>query len=113
MKNNVEEFLTAYKVFETICRQKGKEVKEFEESLGETNPKVQKIRIIRQLRNFCSHNEYNDFIQIHKGMIKFLKDEIKLSKQKENKQKENKKNNKTYTKKKPIIKRYTKTKKKK
>lgn len=107
MKNNVEEFLTAYKAFETICRQKGKEVKEFEESLGETNPKVQKIKIIRQLRNFCSHNDYNDFIQIHKDMIKFLKDEIKLSKQKENK-----KNNKTNTKKKPIIKKSTKTKKK-
>ena len=77
MKNNVEEFLVAYKAFETMCRQNGKEVKELEEELGETNPNVQKIRLCRQIRNFCSHNDYEDFIQIHKGMIKFLKTEIK------------------------------------
>ena len=47
MKNNVEEFLVAYKAFETICRQNGKEVKELEEELGETDPKVQRIRLCR------------------------------------------------------------------
>ena len=82
MKNNVEDFLVAYKAFETLCRTTGKEVKELEEELGETNPKVQKIRLCRQLRNFVSHNDYEDFIQIHKGMIKFLKDEIKEFKKK-------------------------------
>lgn len=82
MKNNVEDFLVAYKAFETLCRTSGKEVKELEEELGETNSKVQKIRLCRQLRNYCSHNDYEDFIQIHKGMIKFLKDEIKEFKKK-------------------------------
>lgn len=38
MKNNVEEFLVTYKVFETICRQeKQKDVKDYEEELGEAN----------------------------------------------------------------------------
>lgn len=87
MKNNVEEFLVAYKAFETLCRTTGKEVKELEEELGETDPKVQKIRLCRQIRNYCSHNDYEDFIQIHKGMIKFLKDEIKAFKKKPAKKK--------------------------
>ena len=83
----MDEFLVAYKAFETLCRTAGKEVKELEEELGETNPKVQKIRLCRQLRNYCSHNDYEDFIQIHKGMIKFLKDEIKGFKKKPAKKK--------------------------
>ena len=108
MKNNVEEFLVAYKTFETVCRQeKQKDVKEYEEELGETNPKMQRIRLCRQIRNFCSHNDYEDFIQIHKGMIKFLKEEIKELKKKSIKKKiSNKKVDKS-------VKKVCKTKKKK
>lgn len=87
MKNYVEEFLLAYKAFETQCRTLGKEVKDLEEELGETDPKMQKLRMCRQIRNYVSHNDYTDFIQIHKGMIKFLKDELKASKQKPKKTK--------------------------
>ena len=83
----MDKFLVAYKAFETLCRTAGKEVKELEEELGETDPKVQKIRLCRQLRNFVSHNDYEDFIQIHKGMIKFLKDEIKEFKKSQQKRK--------------------------
>lgn len=109
MKNNVEEFLVAYKAFETICRQeKQKDIKDYEEELGETNPKMQKIRYCRQTRNYCSHNDYEDFIQIHKGMIKFLKEEIKELKKKPIKKKVGKK-----AEDKKLVKKVCKTKKKK
>ena len=104
MKDNVDEFLVAYKAYEMVCRAKGKEVKDIEDELGENNPKMQKIRICRQLRNFCVHNEHNDFIQIHKGMIKFLKEEIKLSKQKPKKINASNKNAKSSVSKKKNVK---------
>ncbi len=75
MKDNVAEFLLEFKNMEQNCRAiKGKEVREIEEELGEGNIIKNKLQISRQLRNFCSHNDYSGFIQIHKGMIKFLKE---------------------------------------
>lgn len=79
MVDRVAQFLDEYKKLELLCRSKDKEVNELENELGvdRGDPEATKIRMCRQLRNFVVHNEYDGFIVISPGMIKFLKNYTK------------------------------------
>lgn len=67
---NAEVFLSAYRGYESILREHGKDYKQIEEEtegiLGG------RLRIMRQLRNYLVHNEDPGFIQVSESQIMLL-----------------------------------------
>lgn len=66
-----EEFLSLYKEFESILRDKRIDYRDFESTLDDVTEN--KLRVCRRLRNFLSHNNDDDFVIISEKQIEFMK----------------------------------------
>lgn len=71
MSKQTTDFLTKYKEIETALREKGVDVKDYEDGLPVSDS--QKFRMCRNIRNYLSHNEGGEeFIEISPKMQSFL-----------------------------------------
>ena len=76
-KNNKNDsFLSTYKEFETLLRELGLDYKEIEDQTTEVNRN--RMRILRMMRNFLSHNDDDDFVTANDTQIEYLRYLINL-----------------------------------
>lgn len=70
-----EKYLSLYKEYEGLLRNKGEDIKEKEESSD--NIEGNRLRICRQIRNYLSHVDDIGFIAISDKMIAYLENKVK------------------------------------
>lgn len=69
-KNNTL-FLDAYKSYETILRQHGLEYKDIEDNSDDITQN--RMRICRQMRNYLTHNDDPNFLEISDAQIEYMR----------------------------------------
>lgn len=74
MSQNTEILLSLYKTYEGLVRAQGADVLQTEDALPELQSN--QMRIIRQIRNFLSHNESPGFIEPTDKMLAFLNRQV-------------------------------------
>ena len=76
----IQQFLDAYKTYETILREQGVDTKIFEEQSDDLT--ANRLRMCRVMRNYSSHNNDNAFLSVSDTQLKFLQkvaDEQRMS----------------------------------
>lgn len=74
MSTRGSQLLSQYRVYENLVRSEGYEPKVIEDSMPED--KANQMRMVRQFRNFLSHNEVPGFLEPTDKMLKFLDAEV-------------------------------------
>ena len=69
-----EKFLSLYREYETILRDKGRDIKEIENTVDTLEGG--RLRMCRQIRNYLSHSDDALFVNISDKMITFLQNNI-------------------------------------
>lgn len=66
-----DEFMSQYKAYESLLRERGIDPKEYEENMDAKT--AGRLRICRQLRNYISHNDDPGFVVVSDKQTAFLK----------------------------------------
>ena len=75
--DTIQDFISKYKRLEELCFNDNLNgVRGFEESLSDTDFRTDRLRIIRQIRNFITHHE-QPFVSVNSEMCEFLDECIK------------------------------------
>lgn len=77
--SNIDKFLTTYKELEQELRNKGKDIKELEDTQSD-KLSAERLRLCRMFRNYLSHNNDSGFLIIAPTMQKFLEKELSVIK---------------------------------